>query len=113
MDGKLAGLEKDFVDFLDAKAIQHEDGAKIKIGFLHIESEVGKSFAAMEKHVVAHKQAHTGSEADLDLNASASSKESFFARKQAENASRPEGLHPSQGARPRWWPAWSSGIRPR
>lgn len=34
-----------------------------------------------------------------DLNASASSKDSFFARKQAENASRPEGLHPSQGGK--------------
>ncbi|KAH7299651.1 hypothetical protein KP509_24G022500 [Ceratopteris richardii] len=33
------------------------------------------------------------------LDASAANKEAFFARKQLENANRPEGIHPSQGGK--------------
>ena len=33
------------------------------------------------------------------LSASAANKEAFFARKQAENANKPEGIHPSQGGK--------------
>lgn len=46
-------------------------------------------------------QQRSGSEYSLSqLQASAADKDNFFARKQAENASRPEGVPPSQGARP-------------
>ncbi|KAL4447930.1 hypothetical protein ABPG75_005149 [Micractinium tetrahymenae] len=45
-------------------------------------------------------QQRTGSEYSLSqLQASAADKDNFFARKQAENASRPEGLPPSQGGK--------------
>ena len=40
-----------------------------------------------------------GQYTQAELEASAASKDSFFARKQAENASRPEGLPPSQGGK--------------
>ncbi|CAI7875872.1 unnamed protein product [Closterium sp. NIES-54] len=46
---------------------------------------------------------HSGSTNEIysreQLEASAAGKESFFARKQAENASRPEGLPPNQGGK--------------
>ncbi|CAI5465027.1 unnamed protein product [Closterium sp. Yama58-4] len=46
---------------------------------------------------------HSGSTNEIytreQLEASAAGKESFFARKQAENASRPEGVPPSQGGK--------------
>eukprot|EP00252_Welwitschia_mirabilis_P008276 TRINITY_DN2001_c0_g1_i1.p1 TRINITY_DN2001_c0_g1~~TRINITY_DN2001_c0_g1_i1.p1 ORF type:complete len:301 (+),score=49.62 TRINITY_DN2001_c0_g1_i1:354-1256(+) len=44
-------------------------------------------------------QSSDGLYSRAELEASAASKEDFFARRQAENASRPEGIPPSQGGK--------------